>query len=361
MCCALGGGLGPSFIDRPVRCLSWRLSPAAARGAMDRRSRPIYEDRNGAPGVGAVGRISGSDVARAIDLWRCAIVKRPIETLCQADLVAENLVWLPPPGRFQFHADPFGIWRDDMLYVFAETMSHLSRKGYIDVFIFDRHLHYRGAATVLKTAWHLSYPSVFQTNGEIWMLPEARQSGRLTLYRAHAFPEDWRPVCDISLDAPAVDATPLFHDGGWWLFYGHVEPGRSELRIAFADRLTGPWRPHPLNPVIIGAGHSRPGGTPILRTGAIELPVQDCTVSYGGALRKLLISRLDQKEFEATDSDWLSPPRDFRPFCQGLHTTSAAGPYTLIDLKRVDGSWPARAGRSLGNWRRRRRLAERTS
>jgi hypothetical protein len=299
-------------------------------------------------------------VAGPIDLWRCAIVKRPIETLCQADIVAENLVWLPMPGRFRFHADPFGFWRDDMLYVFAETMSHLNLKGHIDVFMFDRQLHYRGTTTVLKTGWHLSYPIVFEADGRIWMLPEAHQSGRLTLYRARAFPQHWEAVCQIPLDAPAVDATPLYHNGRWWLFYAHVERGpraRSELRIAFADQLTGPWWPHPLNPVATGVGHSRPGGTAFLRDGTIELPVQDCTDGYGGALRKLSIGRLDEQGFEATDSAWLSPTAALSPFCRGLHTASAAGLVTLIDVKRVESSLPARAARSLGNWRRRRRLA----
>ena len=296
-------------------------------------------------------------MARQVDLWRCAIVKQPIETLCQADIVPANLIWLPMPGCWRFHADPFGVWRDDMLYVFVETMSHARLKGHIDVFIFDRQLRLRGTTTVLKTAWHLSYPSVFEADGEVWMLPEARRSGQLTLYRARDFPETWEAVCEIPLDAPAVDATQLRYDGRWWLFYAHVVRGaapRSELRIAFADRLTGPWRPHPLNPVVVGADRSRPGGTAILRGGTIELPVQDCTDSYGGALRKLSISRLDDTAFEATDHAWLRSPAALSPFCHGLHTASAAGPVSLIDLKSIDTSWPARGVRSLGKWRRRR-------
>jgi hypothetical protein len=296
-------------------------------------------------------------VPRPIDLWRCAIVKRPIERLCQADIVPGNIVWLPIAGRFRLHADPFGIWRDEMLYVFVETMSYLTRRGHIDVFIFDRQFRHHGTTTVLKTASHLSYPSVFKADGEIWMLPEARQSGHLTLYRARDFPEDWEPVCRIALDSPAVDATPLYHNGRWWLFYAHIErrgsARRSELRIAFADQLTGPWRPHPLNPVVTGARHSRPGGTAVLRGDLIELPVQDCTATYGGGLRKLHINRLDERRFEATDQPWLHAPAALSPYCHGLHTASAAGSVSLIDLKCVDASWPARCAGFLGSWRRR--------
>ena len=96
-----------------------------------------------------------------------------------------------------------------------------------------------------------------------------------------------------------AEASLIAHGDRWWMFYTIVGPGaqdQRELHLAFADRLTGPWTPHPLNPVLDDRAGARPGGTPFVdpTDGALVLPVQDCSVSYGGALRFLKFTRLDE-------------------------------------------------------------------
>ena len=116
---------------------------------------------------------------------------------------------------------------------------------------------------------------VFEAEGDTWMLPEAYKSGTLTLYRARSFPDDWEAVCSIPLDSPAIDATPLWHGGRWWLFYSPSHDAlarRSNLHVAWSDRLTGPWHLHPLNPVRADLASARPGGRPMVWGGAIILP-----------------------------------------------------------------------------------------
>ncbi len=75
--------------------------------------------------------------------------------------------------------------------------------------------------------------------------------GTLSLYRAKTFPDAWEKVASFALDTPAIDATPFRRDGRWWLAYapsGSQAMKQSHLHLAFADRLTGPWTPHPGNP-----------------------------------------------------------------------------------------------------------------
>jgi hypothetical protein len=184
------------------------------------------------------------------------------------------------------------------------------------------------------------------------MLPEARRSGRLTLYRARAFPFGWKAELTIPVPIEAVDATPLYWNGKWWLFYctKQTRPERTnQLHIAFADTLEGPWRFHPLNPVRVGLATGRPGGSPCVGDGYIDLPVQDATTGYGGALRRLRITVLDESRFEADDQPWLHAPAAFAPFDDGLHTLSSAGEVSLIDFKGVDRSPMARLS---GAWMR---------
>jgi hypothetical protein len=295
-------------------------------------------------------------VPRQLDIWRCAIVKRRAEDILRDGIESSAIVWFPDMPALAFRADPFGLWRNGHLYVFAEAFDYRTRIGHIDRLCFDAELNFLDSKTVLKTPWHLSYPFVFEADGETWMLPEAYKSGTLTLYRARTFPDVWEAACEIPLDGPAIDATPLWRDDRWWLFYSpsyESSVRRSHLHVAWSYRLTGPWHVHPLNPVRVDLASARLGGTPLLRDGAILLPVQDCRATYGGALRVLLVETLDERRFEATDQAGLTAPPWMTPFTEGLHTFAAAGPVTLIDVKRTEASYRGEAIRIRGVLQRR--------
>jgi hypothetical protein len=288
---------------------------------------------------------------RPMDLWRCAIVRGTADAIMRDGPEAGDVVWLPdmPPGCFR--ADPFGLWRDGRLHVFAEAFDHNVRIGHVDLLIYDSALTLLDCRTVLRRPWHLSYPLVFEADGETWMLPEAYGSGTLTLYRARRFPDDWEAICAIPLDGAAIDATPVFHDGLWWLFYAPSRDKaarRAHLHVAWSHALTGPWHPHPGNPVLVDPGGARPGGTVRRRDGALILPVQDCRATYGHAIRDLVIDRLDQGGFAAHHGARLAAPDWMAPCSDGLHTLSEAGPVTLIDVKRMDASLRGKTRRLRG-------------
>lgn len=246
--------------------------------------------------------------------------------------------WLPAMPPYTFLADPFGLWRDGLLHIFAERFDYRDRHGRIELLVYNSDLRLLDRRLVLHEPWHLSYPFVFEADGETWMLPEAHRSDGLILYRATDFPYGWERACRIDLDHVAIDATPLHHDGLWWLFYTVADDAQSKigrLHVSFAENLTGPWRPHPANPVRLDPSSARPGGTPILASDRILLPVQDCTSTYGGGIRMLSIERLSPCLFSADAGDLLTPPPGLSPFDEGMHTMSAAGHVTLIDAKRT--------------------------
>jgi len=272
------------------------------------------------------------------DIWRVGVLKAPPQALLTpAQAAGAQVVWLPQEGSLRFIADPFPLRRDGGLHLFVEAYDYRDRRGRIDVISLDEDLRPSRRQVALQEPWHLSYPFVFEAEGEVWMLPEAHQSGALTLYRAQAFPLDWRPVAQIALDAVAIDATPTFHEGLWWLFYTPATTRSAkvgELRCAFSERLTGPWRPHPGNPLRLDAGSARPGGVPFVHEGRLVLPVQDCRRTYGGAIRPLVITTLSPDRFEAQAGDPIAPPAAFAPQTEGLHTWSGLGDLTFIDAKR---------------------------
>ncbi|MCQ8278606.1 formyl transferase [Acetobacteraceae bacterium KSS8] len=288
---------------------------------------------------------------RPMDLWRCAIVRQDQASILRDGIDPGRTIWLPDEPHGRFLADPFGLWRDGALHVFAEAFDYRERIGRIERLRYDSAFRLQERRIVLQKPWHLSYPMVFEAEGEVWMLPEAFASGTLTLYRARQFPDDWEPVCDIALDGAAIDATPWFRDGMWWLFYTPSRlksARRSHLHLAFAPALTGPWRTHPGNPVLVDQGGARPGGSVFLRDGHPVLPVQDCRLTYGRAIRALEITRLDPHGFAARHAEQLEAADWMVPRTDGLHTLSAAGPVSLIDAKWMDASLRGKLSRLDG-------------
>jgi hypothetical protein len=279
---------------------------------------------------------------RLTDIWRVGIVGAPLSEIAVAGLGNHKIGWISTTRPFTFLADPFGLWRDDILHLFVEAYDYRERRGRIDLLRFDRSFAMIDRQTCLSERWHLSYPFVFEAEGETWMLPEAHRSGGLHLYRATEFPLRWERHSTIALDGIAVDATPVFHDGLWWLFYTVATSKRSKigaLHVAFAEKLAGPWRCHPRNPVRFDVGSSRPGGSPVAIGGILAAPMQDCTRTYGGGIQMLWMDRLTPDDFHAQPGQTIMPRHDFAPFADGLHSLSACGGITLIDAKRIDRSW----------------------
>ena len=282
---------------------------------------------------------------RRCDIWQTGIVRAPMpEIVARGGLAGLDIVWLPPERPFTFLADPFGLWRDGRLHLFVEHYDYRTRHGAILCLVFDAALNLVDRRPALRAPWHLSYPFVFEAEGETWMLPEGWRSGTLTLYRATTFPFAWEPAAALPLDGPAIDPTPFFHDGRWWLFYTGARDKatrQSELRLATADHLLGPWTPHPANPIRRDRSGGRPAGTPLLREdGSVWLPVQDCARTYGGGIRMLHLPACGGGPLSSTLGAPLSAPSDLR--IDGMHTLSACGAVSLIDVKRIE-----RSGRGL--------------
>lgn len=289
-----------------------------------------------------------------MDIWRSGWVRAPIADVLEANSLDPFAVqWLKGPhGRYSFLADPFAVTRGDHTHVFVEAFDYRDRRGRIEVLTYDARLTLVTRATCLAEPWHLSYPVPIVSRGEDYLLPEAHRSGGLTLYRAVEFPRRWERAASIELPRLAVDATPLFHDGLWWLFYAAAGRATDALHLAYAEDLAGPWRPHPASPIQSGLAGSRPGGQAVHLGERILLPVQDCSRTYGGAIRPLWIDRLTPDECAASLGDPLVAPAAFAPYVDGLHTLSACGDLTLFDVKWIDRSLAGQATGLVGKIRR---------
>lgn len=297
------------------------------------------------------------------DFWQVGIVPLPLHDVNARSLqaVRDRITWLPDAGRWRYLADPFGLVRGDALHVFVEAYDYRIKRATIERHEFGlADLRWRGQATVLDKPFHLSYPQVFEHEGETWMVPETYQAGEIALYRAaDESLNHWERECALIGGVPGADASVIEHDGRWWMFYTLVGAGardQRELHVAHAPALAGPWTPLATNPVRVNREGARPAGRPFVGSdGVLVLPVQDSSTGYGGATRLLRFPVLTPERVDIdAGAERLTGDLVSATHTAGLHTLSGCGDYTLIDVKRIDRS----RGRQWLDFKRRlRRLA----
>ncbi len=202
-----------------------------------------------------------------------------------------------------FVADPFMIRAGDGWHMFFEIKNDKSRKGEIGLATSRDGFAWEYREVVLDEPYHLSYPYVFEWEGEYYMIPETLHPACVQLYKATAFPTEWAcvgPLVDGSLADPSVS----YFNGKWWMFACGTPHKHDVLRLFFADELTGPWTEHPRSPLIEGNNRiARPGGRVLVFDNRMIRYAQDCHPSYGTQVRAFEITELtetlyDEKEVE---------------------------------------------------------------
>jgi hypothetical protein len=238
------------------------------------------------------------------------------------------------PPRDRFYADPFLVERNGRNYLFIEDYRFSSRKGLISCCEVDSEGNCSEPRVVLERTYHLSYPFLFSWQGEIFMIPETRDNGTIEMYRASDFPYTWVQESILMSDAEAADSTLLHHHDKWWLFTAgvldHALPERT-LCLFSADSPWGPWSAHPKNPIVSDVCRARPAGCLYFENGQLIRPGQDCSKSYGGAIRLHRVDVISETDYQETQLASITP--DWIPGSTGIHTLNQNTEYRVMDCK----------------------------
>jgi hypothetical protein len=250
--------------------------------------------------------------------------------------------WLPPLDRSW--ADPFPVRVGNEYYIFHEELLFSTGKGTIVLTVVDDKANpVARCVPVLETDCHLSYPFVFQWDGDFFMIPETASRHRVELYRCVEFPSRWKLERVLLSDVRAFDSTPALLFGKWWLFANVAPYGAGimdELHLFHADSPLGPWTPHRDNSVKSDVRSARPAGRIFENGGQFYRPAQDCSKHYGYAVSINRIVRLDPEVYEEVEVEKIVPK--WGPEVAGVHTFNLAGNMTVIDCAvRRKKSWLA--------------------
>lgn len=247
---------------------------------------------------------------------------------------------LIPPANC-FWADPFVLEQDGRVWALLEVLPFATDYGYLAAVELFADGSHSDAHTMMNTGSHLSYPFIFNWQGELYMLPEAGASRELTLWHCEQFPDRWTKAATLLSDICYTDATLCEHDGRWWLFLTiGSEDGiclQDELHLYYADSPLGVWTAHANNPVKSDARSARPAGNMFTQDGVLYRPAQDCSTGYGKATVLHRIERLDTDSFSETpigriDAGW-------QHGCLCTHTLSRSDNYWAVDGLRLIPRW----------------------
>ena len=178
-------------------------------------------------------------------------------------------------------ADPFLFKHGNTTYIFMEIYDNFKQKGCIGY----RTIKNGCVSKIhkcLETEHHLSYPYIFEKQGEIYMLPESYQSNNLVLYRAIEFPDIWES-CDVFLENISVcDTDYIYNKGQWYLLTTPVDDEKFVYdRLDLYYQKDDVWVPCLDNPVVLDAGRARNAGMPFEYQNCIFRPSQNCSRIYG--------------------------------------------------------------------------------
>ena len=230
-------------------------------------------------------------------------------------------------------ADPFLFLAEGKTYIFAELYDYILRRGVIGFCYYDGEEFSRWKP-IITEAYHLSYPVIFQRGKDVFMMPEAKESRSVYLYKAVEFPNRWEKLEPLVSDIECVDTTPFQSGGKDYAFtYLWRYPAASELLlfewggkdgIVFSDQ----------NPISKDDAIARPGGKILYMNEAMLRVSQDCENEYGTALvfnkverdffsqyRETLIARVGVESLRVD-----------KKIC-GVHTYNADGEWEVIDVK----------------------------
>ncbi len=233
-----------------------------------------------------------------------------------------------PPGSQM--ADPFVVEPAGKTWLFYEEIPASTSRGRLSCLEIGKEPgQFSQPFAVMQQDYHLSYPCVFEHEGEYFMVPEPAGGRTVQLYRARRFPEEWVLEAVLLEGVEVTEDTTPFFDGEHWYFFTTTRQPFLETFLFVSNRLDGAWRLHPARPVSSSVRSCRSAGHLIRQGGRLLRPTQDCSVRYGYGMAINEVTRLTASEFEERVVARILP--DWSRGLLGTHTLNSSGEVEVID------------------------------
>jgi len=201
-----------------------------------------------------------------------------------------------------FVADPFMTLHDQKYHMFFEVLNMDTFTGDIGYALSQDGKTWSYKKIILNEDFHLSYPGIYEWEGNYYMVPESSEDLSVRIYKATSFPDKWEYQGNLISGLYCSDPTLFCYESKWWMFTS--TPGMDTLNLFYSDSLTSGWLPHPLNPIIQNNKHiARPAGSVFEYNDKLYRLAQDDYPHYGIQVFAVEITELTTTTYkENTDS-----------------------------------------------------------
>ena len=230
----------------------------------------------------------------------------------------------------QWCADPFVYEVDGEHYIFVEQYKIDKDKGCIGYYRIDNGIPVN-KGIIIENSYHMSYPDVFEYNGNHYMIPESSANNTVDLYVADSFPEKWRKIKTLIDGEKLVDST-VYQEGRKYYIITYSMINGYEVRVYKLDM--GLMSVTQLSSKRYSRNVGRPGGRLFWENSKLLRPAQDCSKKYGEALILDEVDQIDQNgeyiehEVRRIDLNSIVLNKQF----ERVHQLTDDGMYTVIDV-----------------------------
>lgn len=258
--------------------------------------------------------------------WNLGVIYHPIASLLD-EKPNLNPRWLPTPGPGSSRSSPSGYMVDGQLNVLYTKRDRVTGATEISRLRPKRDNVLKRSRAMLPGEAGRANPCVVQDGTDIWVVAEGGQAGRTDLFRLGTGNDALEFHCTL-VQAPLRHPTLFKHGGQWWLM-GTRDPGAEHDLFAYhADHITGPYRPHALDPLLTDARNACPAGTPFVHNGVLYRPASDRTTP-DAQVAILRVDELTPQSFRQTRVKVLTAIKGSM-WSGGLGCIAAVDGFTLV-------------------------------
>lgn len=216
-------------------------------------------------------------------------------------------------------ADPFLFVYKDELFLFYEEQVDLRGRGVVKMIKTKDLKLWTKPIVVLEEEYHLSYPYVFEINGQIYMMPESGKNGTVQLYTPNEDLTKWTINKTILKGGNYVDSSIIYHCDTCFLFTTDYTNETNILKLFWSDSIDSEWIEHKNSPIAVGGNIGRCGGSIFKYQDLIFRPSQLTQKRYGEGLDLYQILKLSKNEYKEEIYKTIIPNRNKKYFKGGHH------------------------------------------
>lgn len=257
-----------------------------------------------------------------------------------------------PKNKRYWIADPFLFDYEKSTYLFFEMYDRVKRKGLLGYSEIDSKGEITEPRIILEEKYHLSFPYVFEFEGEIYIMPESADNLSISLYKSIRFPDLWQKI-NIFDKIYSCDTIWIFKEHKYFkmLTSEMFQPApKGKLHSCYVRNKLFALKDKKINEIdeedfqYVGEGDYgiRNAGACFYDGNNQIRPGQDCTEGiYGKGLVFFLIDSLEpynEREIRSLSVKELDHhlKRKGKETLVGVHTYNVSSKYEVIDFSFME-------------------------